>query len=111
MCERDCGDAIVEGGGALTAGGSRLAGVDVADNDDIDMSLLFTVDCVSCWWPLRIAWCEMWRLRTYPILTVFGVFVWKVLEVLCLEVLMTVSAAPAVMMVMNVVDLLRYECQ
>lgn len=28
--------------GALTAGGGRLAGVDVADNDDVDMSLFLT---------------------------------------------------------------------
>ena len=27
----------------LTSGGGRLAGVDVADNDDVDMSLLLTV--------------------------------------------------------------------
>jgi hypothetical protein len=27
----------------LTTGGSRLAGVDVADDDDVDMSLLLTV--------------------------------------------------------------------
>lgn len=29
--------------GCLTTGGGRLAGVDVADNDDVDMSLLLTV--------------------------------------------------------------------
>lgn len=28
----------------LTSGGGRLAGVDVADNDDVDMSLFLTVD-------------------------------------------------------------------
>jgi hypothetical protein len=33
---------------ALTSGGGRLAGVDVADNDDVDMSLLLTVSVVSC---------------------------------------------------------------
>ena len=29
----------------LTAGGGRLAGVDVADNDNVDMSLIFTASC------------------------------------------------------------------
>ena len=29
----------------LTAGGGRFAGVDMADNDDVDMTLLFTADC------------------------------------------------------------------
>ncbi len=29
-------------GGKLTSCGGRLAGVDVADNDDVDMSLLLT---------------------------------------------------------------------
>ena len=28
--------------GMLTTGGGRLAGVDVADNDDVDVSLLLT---------------------------------------------------------------------
>jgi hypothetical protein len=32
---------------ALTSGGGRLAGVDVADNDDVDMSLLLTASTVS----------------------------------------------------------------
>jgi hypothetical protein len=31
------------GRGRLTSGGGRLAGIDVADNDDVDMNLLFTV--------------------------------------------------------------------
>ncbi len=31
----------------LTTGGGRLAGVDVADDDDVDVSLLLTVECVS----------------------------------------------------------------
>lgn len=31
------------GVGVLTAGGGRLAGVDVADNDDVDVRLLLTV--------------------------------------------------------------------
>lgn len=30
-------------GGRLTSGGGRLAGVDVADNDDVDMGLLLTL--------------------------------------------------------------------
>jgi hypothetical protein len=29
----------------LTAGGGRLAGVDVADDHDVDMSLLLTARC------------------------------------------------------------------
>lgn len=33
--------------GMLTAGGGRLAGVDVADNDDVDVSLLLTATAVS----------------------------------------------------------------
>ena len=32
---------------ALTSGGGRLAGVDVADNDDVDMELLLTEPDVS----------------------------------------------------------------
>ena len=35
-------------GEVLTAGGGRLAGVDVADNDDVDVRLLLTVSTVSC---------------------------------------------------------------
>lgn len=31
----------------LTTGSGRLAGVDVADNDDVDVSLLLTTDGVS----------------------------------------------------------------
>jgi hypothetical protein len=33
--------------GLLTTGGSRLAGVDVADDDNVDVSLLLTTDLVS----------------------------------------------------------------
>jgi hypothetical protein len=33
--------------GRLTTGGGRLSGVDVADDDDVDVSLLFTVVVVS----------------------------------------------------------------
>jgi hypothetical protein len=33
--------------GRLTSGGGRLAGVDVADDDDIDVSLLLTAMAVS----------------------------------------------------------------
>lgn len=33
--------------GRLTAGGGRLSGVNVADNDHVDVHLLFTVDVVS----------------------------------------------------------------
>ena len=33
--------------GRLTSSGRRLAGVDVADNDDVDMDLLLTADVVS----------------------------------------------------------------
>ena len=36
------------GGGRLTAGGGRLAGVDVADNDDVDVKLVLTASGVSC---------------------------------------------------------------
>lgn len=37
--------------GRLTSSGGRLSGVDVADNDDVDMSLLLTAVVVSimCW--------------------------------------------------------------
>ena len=34
-------------GGVLTAGGGRLSGVDVADNDHVDMRLLLTGGCQS----------------------------------------------------------------
>ena len=33
---------------ALTTGGGRLAGVDVADDDDVDMNLLFTIGNCEC---------------------------------------------------------------
>lgn len=34
----------------LTTGGSRLAGVDVADDDDVDVSLLLTTGMLArCW--------------------------------------------------------------
>jgi hypothetical protein len=33
--------------GRLTSGGGRLAGVDVADNDDVDVSLFLTERVVS----------------------------------------------------------------
>ena len=39
MCARDGGRRQK----ALTSSGGRLAGVDVADDDDVDMSLLLTV--------------------------------------------------------------------
>ena len=32
----------------LTTGGGRLAGVDVADNDDVDVRLLLTVSLSDC---------------------------------------------------------------
>jgi hypothetical protein len=35
------------GGGRLTAGGGGLSGVDVADNDHVDVHLLLTADIVS----------------------------------------------------------------
>ena len=43
-----CDPAIEENKGRLTAGGGGLAGVDVSDDDDVDMSLFLTVDgCIS----------------------------------------------------------------
>ena len=42
-CKRGC-DRKVGGVGHLTAGGGRLSGVDVADNDHVDMRLLLTAD-------------------------------------------------------------------
>jgi len=35
------------GEGGLTAGGGRLSGVNVADNDHVDVHLLLTMDIVS----------------------------------------------------------------
>ena len=32
----------------LTTGGGRLAGVDVADDDDVDVSLLLTKTMLAC---------------------------------------------------------------
>jgi hypothetical protein len=61
----------------LTACGGRLAGVDVADNDDVDMSLLLTV-------PLSVtalvSRCGL--MPAYPMLTVLCGCVWKWFEVL-----------------------------
>ena len=53
-------------GDALTSGGGRLAGVDVADNDDVDMSLLLT----ACRQLALRRWNGYHKL-TYPILMVF----------------------------------------
>lgn len=36
------------GEGRLTSGGGRLAGVDVADDDDVDVNLFLTALLVSC---------------------------------------------------------------
>jgi hypothetical protein len=44
-CELLCHSCVRVG--LLTTGGGRLAGVDVADNDDVDVSLLLTADVVS----------------------------------------------------------------
>jgi hypothetical protein len=41
-----CDPAVVRKG-KLTAGGGRLSGVDVADDDDVDVSLLLTAVVVS----------------------------------------------------------------
>jgi hypothetical protein len=41
-----CDPAVVRKG-RLTSGGGRLAGVDVADNDDVDVRLLLTAMVVS----------------------------------------------------------------
>lgn len=41
------GDPAIDRGGRLTSGGRRLARVDVADDDDVDMRLLLTVGVVS----------------------------------------------------------------
>jgi hypothetical protein len=51
------------GQGMLTTGGGRLAGVDVADDHDVDVKLLLTADVVRLcsfdaavggwWWPWR----------------------------------------------------------
>jgi hypothetical protein len=43
----------------LTAGGGRLAGVDVADNDDVDVSLLLTARS------LVAVWCALLRARRF----------------------------------------------
>jgi hypothetical protein len=40
-------DAASAWRGGLTAGGGRFAGVDVADNDHVNVHLLFTVAAVS----------------------------------------------------------------
>jgi hypothetical protein len=47
VCVVSLCDAEVAWRGRLTAGGSGLAGVDVADNDHVDVHLLFTVAIVS----------------------------------------------------------------
>jgi hypothetical protein len=44
-CELLCHSCVRVG--LLTTGGGRLAGVDVADNDDVDVSLLLTASVVS----------------------------------------------------------------
>ena len=62
----------------LTAGGGRLAGVDVADDHDVDVRLLLTVDNVRlCSFDATVGWYVAAGARggTYPILTMC-VFVW-----------------------------------
>ena len=59
----------------LTTGGSRLARVDVADNDDVDVSLLLTVVVVSmlCMEIIAGRSCMLntWRLGgAYPMVAV-----------------------------------------
>jgi hypothetical protein len=62
VCESLC--SVVPGArrGMLTTGGGRLAGVDVADDHDVDVKLLLTADvvrlcsfvvAVDAWWPWR----------------------------------------------------------
>jgi hypothetical protein len=64
--------------GLLTTGGGRLAGVDVADDDDVDVSLLLTTSIVSmmcgdggkCGQPVSCR-ASAWRLGcAYPMVTV-----------------------------------------
>ena len=47
---------------------------------------------------------------TYPMLAVRYCFVWKALEVLCVEVLVNVNDAVAVAVVMRMDGVLRFEC-
>ena len=42
-----CDPAVDRGRGRLTAGGRGLSGVDVADDDHVDVHLLFTCEAVS----------------------------------------------------------------
>lgn len=54
----------------LTSGGGRFAGVDVADDHDVDMALLLTVQNLSMAievWSGRVDW-------TYPMLAVVSEF-------------------------------------
>jgi len=44
---RELGSPLAIGGGRLTAGGRGLAGVDVADDDHVDVHLLFTAAAIS----------------------------------------------------------------
>lgn len=74
----------------LTTGGGGLSGIDVADNDDVDMSLFLTAQMVS-----MMNWCRkvymgaygsppseqrLSRLSfgaAYPMMAVVLLFVWK----------------------------------
>jgi len=59
----------------LTAGGSGLAGIDVADNDHVDVHLFFTVPIVS---DVLVVAGEARLAMTYPMMAVVCVFFWKV---------------------------------
>jgi hypothetical protein len=50
------------GVGRLTTGGGRLAGVDVADDHDVDVKLLLTADVVRlCSFDAPVGGCRPWR--------------------------------------------------
>ena len=61
VCESFC-SSLRGSVGVLTTGSGRLAGVDVADDHDVDVKLLLTADVVRlCSFDAPVGGCRPWR--------------------------------------------------